>query len=73
MFTHLFIDIFTRGQASVKNSKGPPDFRFSNCHSPTQDLIALDFTVLPKEIVKGVIISYLFAALLHIGIIPKDN
>ena len=30
-----------RGQALVKNSKTPQDFRFSNRHSPTQDLIAL--------------------------------
>ena len=28
-----------RGQASVR----PPDIRFLNRHSPTQDLIALDF------------------------------
>ena len=27
----------------LKTLKRPPDFRFSNCHSTTQDLIALDF------------------------------
>ena len=32
-----------QGQALVKNPKRPLDFRFSNGHSPNQDLIALDF------------------------------
>ena len=52
--------------------------RFSNCHSPTQYLIALDFLnaavplqSFPKTIFEG--LSYLFAVLLHIRIVPKDN
>ena len=64
-----------RGQALIKNSKRPPDFRFSNCHSPTQDCIVLNFlnaAVLPlKTIVEGV--SYLFTVLSHIGNVIKDN
>ena len=32
-----------RDQALVKKSKKPPVFGFSNRHSPTQDLIVLDF------------------------------
>ena len=62
----------------LKNSQRPPDFRFSKRHSPTQDLIDLDFLnaavpllSFPKTIIEGV--SYLFTVLLHIGIVPKDN
>ena len=67
-----------RGQTLANNSNGPPDFRFSNRHCPTQDLIGLDFQhsavplqSIPKTIIEYV--SYLFSVLLHIGIIPKDN
>ena len=63
----LFKD-FSRGLALVKKSKRPPDFRFSNHHRPTEDLIALDFLMLqslPKTIFEG--LSYLFTVLWHIG------
>ena len=39
----LKCDILHRGQALVKQSKRPPDSRFSNRHSSTKDLIALNF------------------------------
>ena len=44
LFTHITRTVSNpRGQALVKNSKRPQDFRFSNIHSLTQDPIALDF------------------------------
>ena len=42
----MFIDVryeYTRCQALVKDSKSPPEFRFSSRHNKSQDLVALDF------------------------------
>ena len=59
-------------QALVKNSKRPPDCRFSNRHSPTQDLIAIDFinAAVPLQ---SFLKTILFTVLFQIGIKPKDN
>ena len=57
-----------RGQALVKNCKRPPDFRFSNIHSPKQDPIVLDFlnAAVPPQFFSKTIyecVSYLFTVL----------
>ena len=55
------VRMLTRGQASVRIPKKPPDFWFSNRHGPTQDLIALGFLNVafptqsfPKTLFEGV-------------------
>ena len=58
-----------RGQALVKNSKRPPDFRFSNFHSPTQYFISLDF--LNATVPLQSIVSLFYS--INIGIVPKEN
>ena len=62
----------------IKNSGRPQDFRFSNCHCPTQDLIAivlLNTAVLlksfPMNYIKGV--SFLSTIIFSFGTVLKDN
>ena len=71
--------IVTRGHRSwsadslwVNRGQRPPDLKFSNGHSPNQNIIALDFqNAAVSQFFEG--IRYLFTVLFHIRIVPKDN
>ena len=68
----------SRAQVLVKNSGRLQDFWFLNCHSSTQDLIALSiYSVLhvplysyPKTIL---VVSYLFFVIFHFETVLNDN